>query len=122
MKRYIRAAVRDIIDEPREVLLKIAQNPRTRTDILDKLVYTPSVYDDSHVMDAVAKNPNTSPDTLKFLLRYPGIFVQESVASNLSTSMETLNWIVDNSKYSWVRQAARRTRSQLKKQNKQKRQ
>ena len=122
MKRYVKAAVKDVAEEPRDIWLSIARDPRTRPEVLAQLVNDPDIYGDSTVMDAVAKNPNTPTDTLKFLLRYPGIFVRESVASNLSTPMEILNWIVDNSEYSWVRQAARRTRSQLKKQNKQKRQ
>ena len=63
MKRYIRSAVVDILDEPKEIQEEIANNSKTSPRILKQLAN--SEY--SNVLSAVAHNPHTPPDVLKHL-------------------------------------------------------
>ena len=60
MKRYINASVKSLISEDYDTLLDLAEDPNTRPEILDELLTS----DFEEVYRAVAKNPNTSPNTL----------------------------------------------------------
>lgn len=86
MKRYIGAAVRNILDEPEEIKRKLACDPDTRVDILQELAKD----DTWGVQVGLARNPSTPVEILNDLIYVSDIDVRRSVAGNPSTPVETL--------------------------------
>ena len=60
MKRYIKAAIVNILDEDADVQLELASDPNTDKYTLAELAHSNDIY----VLRDVLKNPNTSSDTI----------------------------------------------------------
>lgn len=74
MKIYIRAAIKDVLDEDSRVLERIARDPRTRPEVLDKIARSRIKTAEDHQWNPyllldLLDNPKISTDTLNYL--YP---------------------------------------------------
>ena len=67
MKRYIKAGTVDVLDEPLDVQISLADDENTSPRILSRLVHTNS----TRVLDLLARNPNTPPAALAEIYNEP---------------------------------------------------
>lgn len=79
MKRYIKAAVNDPLNEGDEVLKGLVKNPRTPSAVLDHL--TDAALDVS-ILFYLAKHPNLSEYAMRKLAESPNYYVRQGVALN----------------------------------------
>ena len=73
MKRYIKAAIMDVSKEPYEVRLELAEDHNTDSETLSQIAssaehYEPSPSKAIDLIVAIAENPNTSTETLGFIM------------------------------------------------------
>ena len=85
MKRYIKAAITNVLDERRDIQEEIAGDPTTSSDILDALADS----NDRNICILVANNPGTSPETLQKLSNSSVLWVKVGVVNNPNVSLET---------------------------------
>lgn len=88
MKKYIKSAVMDLTDEPKDSRILIAINS-VRPEQLEKL----SRDSETDVRIAVAENPNTSVSTLVYLSNDPVYWVRYALLKNPNTPMPLVNSI-----------------------------
>lgn len=86
MKRYIKSAVRSIIDEPNAIKGDIIRSNRTPYAMLMQLANDP----DSSVRMDLACSLTTPPEILDKLSTDPDVYVRREVAINSNTPVETL--------------------------------
>ena len=87
MKRCIKSAIVDPMDESSDTKQAMAMDPSTSSRILDSLSYD----DDNWILLAeVAKNPNTSDATLLRLLNSPYLDVRRAVGQNPNLSEDVI--------------------------------
>ena len=98
MKRYIRSAIQDILDEDREIKLKVIENPRTPVSTLSRLANDP----DHRIRRSVADSPNNPPEVLAKLGDDPDSIVRSSVVANRNTPVDTILKLVDDEKL-WIK-------------------
>ena len=100
MKRYVRAAIRDLSEEPREVLLALAEDPRTRADTLTEISNQILGKYNLAVTLAIMSNPNAPDDLLvKYSDRAYKIEVHVAIAKNPNAPEEALRKLFDCKEY-----------------------
>ena len=88
MKIYIRAAVRDVLDESKDAQLAIINDPHARLRPADFLRLAKSRYAD--VKAIVAKRPDTPPEILDKLAKDKTITVRKAVCENPNVPLDTM--------------------------------
>ena len=86
MKRYIKSAVKDVLDEPEDIRYELGFDQNTRPEVLERLASSQDYY----TRCAVARNPNTPQELLMTLAKDLNHNVRCDVADNPSTSEEIL--------------------------------
>ena len=94
MKRYVKSAIGDILNESTEAKREIARNPETDVDILNKLS---TDYDSgTWVRWEVAFNDSTPPETLAIMSNDKEDVVRAAVACNPNTPVEVLEKLISD--------------------------
>ena len=92
MKKYIRAAVKDILDESWSVQYHLADNPATNPQILARLAQSEA--DDIRI--AVSHNPSTPEETLLKLAKDPSFSVKARITDRRSIPDSVLLTLLDD--------------------------
>jgi len=85
----------DIKEYSYKALLALAQNPRTSSEVLNKLAKDKK--NDGTIKTFVARHPNTSSKTLVYLLKYDEVEMMGAIAQHANTSAEILELMVRSS-------------------------
>lgn len=117
MKRYISAAIKDILEEPEYIRLGVVKDPRTTLstllhiakydtsiDVLRELAYNSQVPAEvrhyladnqmESIRDIIARLSFTEPEVLSKLSRDPSDYVRKTVARNPNTPDEDTIWLI----------------------------
>ena len=97
MKRYIKATIAKLSDEPIDIKLEVLADPNITPDMLTDLSESNSDFEDWKVRYAIASNPNTPAAVLDKLATDEVDLIRRNVASNPNTSEATLLKLTNDS-------------------------
>ena len=90
MKRYIRSAISNILDEPESVQEEIARETSNVEDLRTLLDARPMDSYNYTLCADIARNPSADIDILMSLIDHPARYVRAAVASNPNTTVDML--------------------------------
>ena len=118
MKRYIKSAVKDVLDEPEDIRYELGFDQNTRPEVLERLASSQDYYTrcavarnpstpvellqklakdlNKNVRTDVADNPNTPEDILRILAKDSDVVVRRYVSRNPNTPVDVLRKFFDD--------------------------